>query len=307
MPIAYVPAHRAQSPPAPHDLCVPVSGPSVLLVADAGAWRLPTLAEASSPTIGPDAIGLDAIGPAAIGPDAIGAATTGLAPLGTWYGRPVWGLRWDPPAPAGLDLVTWSACLAQLGPDLTRVIARGVAVLNWRQTHRYCGACRTELAELEVAVGRICPSCGLSTFAGSYPVALIGVWRDSPTGRREVLLARHTYGNTQVWGLVGGFVDPAETLEQAAHREVAEEVGLRVTDLVYVDSQGWGNDSADVLLAAYTARSLDPGAEPVVDGKELAEARFFPCDDLPTPTPAAHLIAGRLLAHLTTPGGAQPR
>jgi NAD+ diphosphatase len=277
--IAYVPSARAQSAPAADDLCVPVVDRAVLLLADAGGgWRLPTLADASG--------------------------VTDIAPVGTMYGRPVWAaaipsaLSAEVCAAAGLVQVDWTACADQPDPDLRMLAARAIAVTTWRRTHRYCGACRTELANIDWAVGRTCPSCGLFTYAKAQPVALIAVWRISPTGRREVLLARHTYGAKHLWALVGGFVDPAESFEQAAHREVAEEVGLRVTGLTYFDSQAWGINGPDVLLAVYTARSVDQYAEPVVDGHELAEAHFFPVDDLPDPTPPAHLIAGRALSHL---------
>jgi NAD+ diphosphatase len=96
-------------------------------------------------------------------------------------------------------------------------------------------------------------------------------------------------------------VDPAETFEQAAAREVTEEVGLAVTDLTYYGSEAWGLSGPDVLLAVFTARSVDPTAEPVVDGHALAESRFFPIDALPDGVPPAHLIAARVLADLPDP------
>jgi NAD+ diphosphatase len=271
--IAYVPGHRAGSEPAPGDLCVPVCDRDVLLQPEpGGGWRLPTLAAVDG--------------------------YTDIAPIGTVDGHPVWATAVASPPGGGLQLVDWSGCTDQPDAGLTWLTARAIAIVRWRRTHRFCGACRTELADVDFAVGRTCPSCGLFTFAKAQPVALVAVWRHSPAGRLEVLLARHTYGAKHLWALVGGFADPAESLERAAQREVLEEVGLRVTDLEYVESQAWGIDGPDVLLTAFTARSADPHAEPAVDGAELAEAHFFPVDDLPTPTPPAHLIAGRLLARL---------
>ena len=202
-----------------------------------------------------------------------------LSMLGTWYGTPVWGAAVTD-VPAGFEALGWYGCLSQPDAALTGVAARAIQVARFRAEHRYCGACRTELRDSPIPYGRICPSCDLTVFASNQPVALVALWRDGPRGR-EILLARHTYGTKHVWLLVGGFVDAAETLEHAARREVAEEVGLAAADLTYFDSEGWGLNGTGVLLALFTARVADPAAEPVVDGHEIAEARFFPLDDLP--------------------------
>jgi NAD+ diphosphatase len=316
--IDYIPSAKAQSAPASDDLCVPVVDDlAVLLLADAGGWRLPTVGAVTGGGVGralgaaPSA-GVVSAGAASAGAASAGAASAGafldsldIAPIGTMRGRAVWAAAIPATnaaldVPAGLVLVDWLACAAQPDAGLTSVVARAVAVMTWRRTHRFCGACRTELAEVEGAVGRACPSCGSVTFAKAQPVALVAVWRRGASGAREVLLARHTYGAKHLWALVGGYVDPAESLEQAAHREVAEEVGLRVTELRYFGSEAWGLNGPGVLLAAYTARSVDPDADAVVDGHELAEAHFFPVDALPDPIPPAQLIAGRALSHLAT-------
>jgi NAD+ diphosphatase len=316
--IDYIPSAKARSAPASDDLCVPVvNDQAVLLLADAGGWRLPTVGAVAGGAVGRSPDAAASAGAASTGASA-GAASTGaaspgafpyspdIAPIGTMRGRAVWAAA-IPLAtnaaldvPAGLVLVDWLACAAQPDAGLTSVVARAVAVMTWRRTHRFCGTCRTELAEIEWAVGRTCPSCGSVTFAKAQPVALVAVWRRGASGAREVLLARHTYGAKHLWALVGGYVDPAESLEQAAHREVAEEVGLRVTELRYFGSEAWGLNGPGVLLAAYTARSVDPDADAVVDGHELAEAHFFPVDALPDPIPPAQLIAGRALSHLAT-------
>jgi NAD+ diphosphatase len=306
--IDYIPSAKARSAPASDDLCVPVvDDQAVLLLADAGGWRLPTVGAVTGGGVG-RALGAAASAGAAPAGALAGAFPDSLdiAPIGTMRGRAVWAAA-IPPAtnaalevPAGLVLVDWLACAAQPDAGLTSAVARAVAVMTWRRTHRFCGTCRTELAEIDWAVGRACPSCGSVTFAKAQPVALVAVWRRGASGAREVLLARHTYGAKHLWALVGGYVDPAESLEQAAHREVAEEVGLRVTDLSYFGSEAWGLNGPGVLLAAYTARSVDPDADAVVDGHELAEAHFFPVDALPDPIPPAHFIAGRALSHLAT-------
>jgi NAD+ diphosphatase len=266
----YVPAVRADAAPAPDDLCAAVLDRTVLVTP---SLELPTLRSLED--------------------------VSDLTPLGTLHGRQTWrGVASS--APTGLVRLDWAGCLAH--PQLTMVLARALQLTVWRRNHRFCGACREELADIDDMIGRRCPACGVFEFPKSQPVALVAVWRHSPaSGRPEILLAQHTYGARELWALIGGYVDPAETLEQAAHREVAEEVGLTVTDLSYFGSEAWGiREPPTVLAATFTARAADPLAEPVIDDHELAVARYFPLDELPSPRPPEHMIANRAIAHLRT-------
>ncbi|MFB9236402.1 NAD(+) diphosphatase [Plantactinospora siamensis] len=90
----------------------------------------------------------------------------------------------------------------------------------------------------------------------------------------RLLLVRHTYGpHRDSWELVAGFVEPGETLEGAASRELWEETGLVPLRLTYTGSHPWSFSSPSVLLAGFAATvdvptlRLDPG--------EIAQARWF--------------------------------
>ena len=111
----------------------------------------------------------------------------------------------------------------------------------------------------------------------------------------ELLLVRHAQGPTQLWALVAGFVEAGESLEAAVHREVAEEVGLTLRRPAYVDSQPWALTGPGTLLAGFTAEVTDPAAEPVADGTELTEARWFPVDALPAELPPAYSLSRWLI------------
>jgi NAD+ diphosphatase len=262
---------RDRSQPAPGDPCAAVLGRDLLVRTGVrGERALPRVGELST--------------------------DDDLVPLGIWHGAPVWGTT-VAGVPDGFGVLDWMGCLTQPDDALVAVAGRAIQVARFRHDHRYCGACRTELRDSPVLYGRVCPSCQLTVYASNQPVALVALWRDGPRGQ-EVLLARHTYGVKDVWVLIGGFVDAAETLEHAARRELAEEVAMTAVDVSYFGSEGWGLNGTGVLLALFTARVTDPAAEPVVDGHEIAEARFFPLDDLPRPLPPPRAIVGRVLAYL---------
>jgi NAD+ diphosphatase len=265
---------RDHAQPAPDDPCAAVLGRNLLIRTDVrGERALPRVGEVSA------------------------GADDDLVPLGTWHGAPVWGTT-VAEVPDGFEELDWLGCLSQPDDALTTVAARAIQVARFRHDHRYCGACRTELRDSPILYGRACPNCGLTVYASNQPVALVALWRDGPRGR-EILLARHTYGVKHLWVLIGGWVDASETLEHAARRELSEEVGMAATDLTYFGSEGWGLNGTGVLLALFTARTADPLAEPVVDAHEIAEARFFPLDDLPRPIPSPRSVVGRALGYLS--------
>ncbi|MFQ3630954.1 NUDIX domain-containing protein [Roseiflexus sp.] len=94
----------------------------------------------------------------------------------------------------------------------------------------------------------------------------------------QVLLVRHRGGATP-WGLPGGAVDPDERLEEAARREIYEETGVpaRLQRVLGVYDAFHFNYVNYIVVFVFTAQS-EPGLSRSI---EIAEARFFPFDDLP--------------------------
>jgi NAD+ diphosphatase len=97
---------------------------------------------------------------------------------------------------------------------------------------------------------------------------------------------------------LAGFLEAGESIEEAVHREVFEEVGLRVHNLSYFGSQSWPFPHS--LMIAFTADYLD--GEIRVDPAEITEARWFgPGDEWPERVP--HISISSVLVDAHRPPG----
>lgn len=93
-----------------------------------------------------------------------------------------------------------------------------------------------------------------------------------------LLLVRHTYGRTDQYLLPGGGIRPFEQPEAAARREMKEELGCALADLAFVATYVSTAEGRRDTVFLYRAR---PDGPVRADGVEIAEAHFFPLDDLP--------------------------
>jgi NAD+ diphosphatase len=123
------------------------------------------------------------------------------------------------------------------------------------------------------------------------------------TDGERALLGRSGRFVANSWSCLAGFVEPAETIEEAVQREVREEAGIRCDDVQYYKSQPWPFPSSLMIGCTATARTV----EITVDRTELEDARWFERDEValmlrrqhpeglvaPTPIAIAHHLLGR--------------
>jgi NAD+ diphosphatase len=191
--------------------------------------------------------------------------------------------------PSGAEAFGLRALHDLVAADVFGAAARGHQLLHWRRTHRFCGCCGAATERHAVERAMRCPACGHLAFPRINPVVITRVTRG-----REILLARRASGANAFFSLVAGFVEAGETLEQAAEREVREEVGVRVRNLRYVASQPW--PFPNNLMLGFAA-DYD-GGEVRPDGEEIAEAGWFAPERLPA-LPGPISISRRLIdAHV---------
>jgi 8-oxo-dGTP diphosphatase len=139
----------------------------------------------------------------------------------------------------------------------------------------YCLLCGTplEARRQEDRDRPTCPSCGFIHYLDPK-VAVAVVLGDE----RGVLLGRRSIDPGKgLWSFPAGYVNRGEVLEEAAAREVLEELGLavRLSGLVGVYSER----GEPVVLIVF-AGEVETG-EPRPDGHEVSEVRRFALDALP--------------------------
>ena len=94
----------------------------------------------------------------------------------------------------------------------------------------------------------------------------------------RLLLSRYAGRGYTSYALLAGYTEIGETIEQTVHREVFEEVGLRVKNLRYYKSQPWGVDG-NILMGFFC--DLDGDDTISIDEIELSHAGWYDRHALP--------------------------
>jgi len=211
-----------------------------------------------------------------------------IHPLGLWEGRYYQAAWLDQPLLPGEDYAYHGlrSLFGVLDDGFLGVAARAVQLCEWARTHRYCGVCATPMQLLAGERCYKCPNCGHSAYPRISPAMMVLVRKGD-----QVLLAMHTNSPYKRYTALAGFLEAGESVEEAIHREVFEEVGLKVHNLQYFGSQSWPFPHS--LMLAYTADYLEGDIR--VQESEIADARWFGPDDEWPELPVKVSIAARLV------------
>lgn len=203
----------------------------------------------------------------------------------------------DVEAPPGTVLRDTRRLLPLLSPELGRLVLRALHVVEWGRTHLFCGRCGAENDDVPDELTRRCPRCGHTTFPRISPAVIVRVARDS-----RILLSRSAHFPPGGYSVLAGFVEPGESLEETVSREVAEEVGIRLRNILYFGSQPWPFPDSLMLgfTATHAAGELDP------DRTEIEDVRWFGLGELPA-VPPAFSIARTLIDDWVQRQGGDPR
>ncbi len=142
----------------------------------------------------------------------------------------------------------------------------------WDKNTRYCGVCGGTM-KLHTDISKRCEHCGKEVWPQLSPAVIVRITR----GADEILLARGRNFRGDFYGLIAGFVETGETLEEAVVREVREETGLSITNLRYFASQPWPYPCG--LMVGFTAEYASGQIH--VQREELKNVAWFHRDHLP--------------------------
>ena len=161
---------------------------------------------------------------------------------------------------------------ARLGDRDAGLLVTSVALDHWHAVHPRCSRCGEATRMSHAGWVRTCPADGSEHYPRTDPAVIMLVVDED--GR--ALLGRRAGWPGPWFSTLAGFVEPGESAEAAVRREIAEEAGVTVGDVLYLGSQPWPFPCS--LMLGYHAQALTTGIQ--VDEEEIAEARWFSRDGL---------------------------
>ena len=165
----------------------------------------------------------------------------------------------------------------------------GFAGITGSQLHRFyrdnafCGRCGGSMEKSGSERAMCCPACRNTIYPKISPAVIVAV-----TDGDRILLTKYAGRVNARHALVAGFCEFGEPAEDTVHREVMEEVGLRVKNIRYYASQPWS--FSDSLLLGFFCE-VDGATTVALDDNELCEGTWFHRDDVPPPESLMSLTA----------------
>ena len=160
-----------------------------------------------------------------------------------------------------------------LPASIYQVVVKGAELTYWETTNKYCGSCGS-LLERHTEISKRCPKCQREFWPLLALAVIVAITRNNG---KELLMVQARNFKGDYYGLVAGFVETGETLEEALQREVMEETGCRIKNIQYFGSQPWPYPSN--LMVGFTAEW--DGGELQLQKSELRKGGWFTRDTLP--------------------------
>ena len=151
------------------------------------------------------------------------------------------------------------------------IIGHARWLFEWHRSHQFCSKCGGPTEMKNGGAKRQCEVCGAEHFPRSDPVAIVlAIHEDA------CLLGRGPHFPPGVLSALAGYIEAAETPEEAAKRELFEEAGITLTDIRYQFSQPWPFPSS--MMMGFIADAED--REITLDTNEIEEARWIERADI---------------------------
>ena len=176
--------------------------------------------------------------------------------------------------------------LGRIPDSLFTVCSRSLQLSEWKRNNQFCGVCGTKMKMHETERAMFCKCNSALVYPKISPCIIVLV-----TKGEELLLAHNKNFPGTFYSTLAGFIEAGESAESAIHREIFEEVKVRVQNIKYFGSQSWPFPSQ--LMLGYHAEYLEGEITP--DGEEIDLADWFHYKDLPNVPTGNISISGQLI------------
>ncbi len=169
------------------------------------------------------------------------------------------------------EMVDLRASYEKLTKEEYLMAGKASQILNWDRNSKYCPHCGVPTVQIS-PIGKQCLQCRQEWYPHLAPATIVLVQKED-----SILLVRSRNFKRNYMGLVAGFLEPGESLEECVQREVMEETGIHIKDIRYFGSQSWPYPSG--VMIGYTA--VYDGGELKLQREELETGGFYTRDNLP--------------------------
>lgn len=184
----------------------------------------------------------------------------------------------------GLQMVGLRQSFDLLSLSDYNLAGKGQELLYWNQNTKYCGCCGAPM-RWDTAISKRCTECRKELWPQLATAIIVRVERED-----SILLVHARNFRGQHYGLVAGFVETGETLEEAVRRECLEETGIQIDDIRYFGSQPWPYPCG--LMIGFTAQYVSGDIK--LQKEELTAGGWFTKENLPQ-IPGKASIARQLI------------
>ena len=158
-----------------------------------------------------------------------------------------------------------------LDPVLHKIAGKAYELIYWDQHSRFCPSCGTKTV-MQTTISKQCPNCKYEIYPVVSPAILVLIRKGD-----AILLVHARNFRGSFYGLVAGFLETGETLEECVRREVMEETGLEINNITYFGNQPWPYPSG--LMVGFIADYA--GGDIHLQDDELSSGNFYTRDHLP--------------------------
>lgn len=190
----------------------------------------------------------------------------------------------------GYEFKTFREFYKMASMDEFVVAGYAVQIYQWRKHFQYCGSCGHKMVRHNTERAMQCKNCNHLSFPRISPAVIVAVKKGD-----QLLLAHNSKFREGLYSVIAGYIEPGEIPEEAAKREVLEEVGVHIKNLRYIKSQFW--PFPDSLMMGYIAEYKSGNITP--DNQEIDDAGWYNIHDFNNVIiPGYHTIARWLIDEL---------